>query len=62
MPALAHHANMLPYVDLKKDLDSWCASAHVAIEAALYEKTVKNSKLIDSKLRELVDALGRISE
>lgn len=54
--------NMLPFVDLKKELDSWCASAHEAIEAVLYENTVKNSKVIDSKLRLLVDALGQISE
>lgn len=53
---------MLPYVDLKKELDSWCSSAHEAIEAVLYENTVKNSKVIDSKLRVLVDALGQISE
>lgn len=40
----------------------WCASAHATLETALYERTVKNSEVIDSKLRELVDALGRISE
>ena len=47
--------------DFRKELDTWCASTHAAVEAALYEKTVKNSELIDGKLRELVDALGRIS-
>ena len=48
--------------DFKKELDELCTSAHAAVEAALYQKTVKNSEVIDRKLRELVDALGRISE
>ena len=32
------------------------------MEAAVYEKTLKSSEVIDKKLAELVDALGRISE
>lgn len=37
-------------------------SAHAAVETALYQKTVRNSEVIDTKLRELVDAIGRIRE
>ena len=48
--------------DFKHELDTWCTTAHGAIETALYQKTAKNSEVIDSKLRELVEALDRISE
>ncbi|CAI8050151.1 hypothetical protein GBAR_LOCUS27581, partial [Geodia barretti] len=46
--------------NFKQDLEAWSGSAHAAIEAAVYDKTVKSSKVIDDKLTELFEALGRI--
>ena len=48
--------------DIKHDLEAWCGSAHAAIEAAVYNKTLKSSRAIDTKLTELFEALGRISK
>lgn len=48
--------------DLKQDMDAWCRSAYASIEAAVYENTLKSGKVIDKKLTELFEALGRISK
>ena len=57
-----HTHTLFSPTDFKQDLDQWCAKTHAAVEAAVYERTVKSSEAIDKKLAELVEALGRISE